>query len=373
MAIVGCDSGSDNEEGSGERVPVVTTGLDASRSHPVTKAGDTIALAEVPQFIVLGFDDNGIADYKEGGGASWILNYLKTQTNSDGSPMEASFYMTGKYAAQWVYEDKADVKKVWLELHAAGHEIGVHSMNHLMWYNNDTDNGNYDGRAYSREEWKTKELDPVMTTLTTGTSMFDLGVGIPLADLVSWRTPRLEWNNALFGLLNEEGFLYDCSIESDSTEDAQSEYWPFSMDNGCPWESSVSSHVGLWEMPAYRFHIPAGIAAKAGQDIVTGLDYNVWIKKAWGGLELSGPDFTEILKYTLDERMKGNKAPMLVGLHSDIYTSQKDADNLGTANARERQLAIENFLQYAKDTYPSVRIVKGTDVIDWLKDPQPLK
>lgn len=348
--------------------------IDASRSHP---GSDSIAIEKVPMFICFGWDDNGIADLSDTGGATWIREYLKDKENPvganqsethDGTPMRSSFYFTGKYAETWVYESHLNVRKAWDSLYADGHEVGNHSTNHLMkveeidgeWIVT-----NFNGREYTKEEWLTKEIDSCHSTLTK-TMKF------PAADIIGWRTPRLEWNNALFEALTETGFVYDCSIESDPSEDGTSHYWPHTLNKGTPLSNSVTSHPGMWQLPAYRFVIPEELQAKAGVSVVTGLDYNVWVKKGWGGLELSGPDFTEILKHNLDLRMEGNRCPMLIGLHSDVYSSKKDADYPSSGGAAGRQKAIEDFVEYAEATYPEIRFVTGLDIIKWMRNPKPL-
>jgi hypothetical protein len=351
-----------------KNVDFVVNNVPASRSHPKS---DEISVEQVPMFISFGFDDNGIADVENNGGATWILNYLKDKTNPDGTPMRASFYMTAKYGREWVYEDDSDVREAWQYLYADGHEIGNHSTEHLMHWDNATEEvTNFGGKDYTTSEWLDKEILECQELLLSDK------VGIAAADIKGWRTPRLEWNNALFTALINQGFIYDCSIESDSSNDGTDNYWPFTLDDGHPEHSEVSSFKGFWEMPAYRFHIPENLRSKTGGNAaMTGLDYNVWVKKDWGGYEMTGPELTQILIYTLDQRMAGNRAPMLVGLHSDIYTDEHDKSEeySGTANARARQLAIENFVDYATTTYPeAVRFVPTASVINWMNDPKAL-
>ncbi len=68
--------------------------------------------------------------------------------------------------------------------------------------------------------------------------------------------------------------------------------------------------------------------------------------------------------------MKGNRAPLLIGLLSDTYTAQKDSAYSGTKNACARQIAIENFIWYAITQYPNeVRIVRAKDIIEWMRNP----
>lgn len=354
--------------------------VDASRIHP---GSDSIPLEKVPMLICFGWDDNGIADISNNGAATWIRNYLKDKQNPagagqaetfDGSPMRSSFYFTGKYAETWVYENYTNVRKAWDSLYVDGHEVGAHSTDHLMkveeidgeWIVT-----NFDGTKYTKDEWFTKEIDSCLSTLTN-TMKF------PEKDIIGWRTPRLEWNDTLFTGLTEKGFVYDCSIESSPSEDGTDHYWPHTLNKGTPLalgggRDSVTSHPGLWQLPAYRFVIPEALQSKAQTTVVTGLDYNVWVKKSWGGLELSGPDFTEILKHNLDLRMEGNRCPFLIGLHSDVYSTKKDADYPSSGGAAGRQKAIEDFVDYAISKYPDeVRFVTGLDVIKWMRDPKPL-
>lgn len=348
--------------------------IDASRTHP---GSDSIPLEKVPMFICFGWDDNGIADKSNNGAATWIREYLKDKKNPagsgqkgtfDGTPMRSAFYFTTKYVETWVYEDHRNVRKAWDSLYADGHEIGAHSTFHLGYWDEEQQKSiNFDGTKYSKDEWFTEEIDSCLSSLTN-TMKFDA------SDLYGWRTPRLEWNDSLFTGLVEKGFVYDCSIESDPYEDGKELYWPHTLNNGTPLalgggRDSVTSHPGFWELPAYRFMVPDELQPKAGVSVVSGLDYNVWVHKTWGGLELSGPDFTEILNHNLDLRMEGNRCPFLIGLHSDIYSGKKDADYPKSGGARGRQKAIEDFIDYAIETYPEVRFVTGNDIITWMRNP----
>ncbi len=361
-----------------------TDSLDASKSHP---GSDSIALANVPMFISLGFDDNGIADKKGKGGATWIYNYLHDKKNSvgsgnvstfDGSSMRAAFYLTAKYGNEWVYEDFPAVRELWRKLYLDGHEMGNHSSFHIMKVEEEGPGNwvctNFDGRAYTKKEWLEKEVAPCQELLTKPYSKKDvkLGIGIEKSDIKGWRTPRLEWNDSIFAVLKDEQFLYDCSMELEPEGNGTMFWWPHTLHKGSPAHNEVGKHSGLWEMPAYRFVIPPTLREQTGDSIMTGLDYNVWAPKDWDGKELTGPQFTEILKYTLDQRMKGNRAPLLIGLHSDMYASEKDSECPATGSARNRQKAIEDFIDYATQTYPEVRIVTPSQIIDWMRKPSGL-
>lgn len=382
LMAVGLTSAASLLGGMGVGVYDYSDNIPASKTHPNS---NEISVENVPMFIVLGFDDNGIADATSNGGATWIRNYLKEKKNPsgagteetfDGSDMRASFYLTAKYGRENVYEGYSNVRKVWNALYNEGHEMGNHSTIHLgYWDAVKKEFISFDGRSYTKEQWLVEEMDTCHDLLIKEYDNLDKekGIGILESDLYGWRTPRLEWNDNTFLALKEKGYVYDCSVESESDNDGKTLYWPFTMNDGHPYEQSVGNHVGLWELPAYRFYIPTALQAKnGGKGIITGLDYNVWAnKESWqpNMPEYNGPEFTEILKHTLDLRMEGNRAPMLIGLHSDIYSSKKDGDYKSTASARERQLAIEDFIDYAVNTYSDIRVVTAIDVINWMRNP----
>ncbi|KMQ52965.1 chitin deacetylase [Chitinispirillum alkaliphilum] len=361
--------------GQGVGVYDYSDNMPPSRTHP---SSESIPVEQVPMFISFGFDDNGINI--PGQGVDWILNYLRDKTNPgtgnpgtyDGAPMRASFYVTSKYGKQWVYHNYPAIRQGWRALYEDGHEIGNHSDIHLGYWDNDLQKFfEFKGYDYTKEQWLAEELDPCHEFLIKpyGMNAQAHGLGMEESDIYGWRTPRLEWNNAVFEALVERGYVYDCSINSESDNDGTSNYWPFTMDEGHPFIDSVASFPGFWQLPCYQFMIPPNLQDKVGTASMTGLDYNVWARTDLGGKELTAAEFTRILKHTLDLRMAGNRAPMLIGLHSDIYSEQKDSDYPASGTYRDRQLAIERFVDYALETYPEVRFVPAIDVINWMRNP----
>ena len=92
-------------------------------------------------------------------------------------------------------------------------------------------------------------------------------------------------------------------------------------------------------------------------DKISGLDWNV-LEAA----KCDGAEFLAILKYTLDLRLAGNRAPFMVGGHTALYPRNKP----------DRRKAIEDFIAYAL-TKPEVRFVTGKQLVDWLRAPQALR
>lgn len=346
--------------------------IEPSKTHP---HNENIPLSKVPQFISIGWDDNGIADVENHGALTWLLDFIKDKKNPigsndpttfDGTPLRFAFYLTAKYGEEDVYESKEEVLKKWQQLIEDEHEIGNHSSVHLMDIQPDGDDWkitNFDGREYSISDWKEKEFDRCDNLLRKT---------LKVTNIYGWRTPRLEWNDNILSLLEENNYLYDCSMEIAGDEEGLEFWWPHTLHNGSPLFDEVTEH-NLWEIPAYKFAIPKHLQGKnkVGSKLMTGLDFNVWAPKAWGGLELTGQDMFDILKYNLDQRIKGNKAPMHIGLHSDNYSSMKN-DEFPNADNRSRQKAIEDFIIYALRTYPEVRFVTPKNIIDWMSSPSSL-
>jgi len=128
------------------------------------------------------------------------------------------------------------------------------------------------------------------------------------------------------------------------------------------------------DQEAQKYGIPPGLRAKllrthpdrigVNEGKITGLDYNLWYD-----FLLTAPEFLATIKYSLDQRRKGNHAPMLFGMHSGIYSSL--AQPVGVS-LNDRRKAIADFLNYAL-TYPEVRVVTTKAVLDWIRNPVALK
>jgi len=99
-----------------------------------------LASAQVPQFILLGFDDNPDAEP-----VNWVVDHLDAQRNPagagqaatfDGAPVRMIFFSNGRH-----WKDRATVA-AHQRAFAAGHEIANHTQNHDH------------GREFTLEQWK---------------------------------------------------------------------------------------------------------------------------------------------------------------------------------------------------------------------------
>jgi peptidoglycan/xylan/chitin deacetylase (PgdA/CDA1 family) len=282
------------------------------------------------------------------------------------------------------------VKRAWHDALLAGHEIGNHTDTHLP------GNG---GLTYSVAQWQA-EMDTCTSWLTkpfcpaesTGVPDAACGAGVQAAQIFGFRTPYLEYNDNLLAAVKSRGFWYDASIEEgyEPGQNGTNFYWPYTLDHGSPghqvqveWDGAtktpISAKPGLWELPVYTLFIPPdnqlaayGIPAGFKQrlktaapwfddDRVTGFDYNLWIQFQMTKAEVLG-----VLKYNLDQRLRGNRAPFLLGMHSTHYSSKDPAQPRATA--AERREAIEAFIAYALSK-PEVRVVSHKQLLDWMRTP----
>jgi hypothetical protein len=190
------------------------------------------------------------------------------------------------------------------------------------------------------------------------------------------------------------GFLYDCSLEEgfQDDQDGTNFYFPYTLDEGSPGNKfthlqnpeieEIGNHEGLWEIPAYAVTVPPdelcekygikkGLRKKCGQlqsyfneanGKITGFDYNLWVE-----FQMTGDEFLATLKYTLDLRLEGNRAPFFFGGHSGIYALNYDSEPVIKITEHERRRTIEKFLDYAQSK-PEVRIVSPVKIIEWMRE-----
>jgi hypothetical protein len=216
-----------------------------------------------------------------------------------------------------------------------------------------------------------------------------------MGKMYGFRTPFLEYNDATLAAVDDLGFRYDCSIEDGWhwEQDGSDFMWPYTLDNGSAghdilveWGSKapITPHPGLWELPIHPVVVPPdSVAAQYGiqpglrdrlkakvswfdtaAGKITGFDYNLWYS-----FEMTKAEFLATLKYTFDLRYNGNRAPFMIGVHTDYYSSKWPGKP--QASAADRRAAIEEFIAYviSKD---DARIVPNAAILDWVRNPKPL-
>jgi hypothetical protein len=344
----------------------------ASASPPCGLAAD-----DVPLLVSIGFDDNGRSGLPGSGddaSLAWALAMADSRTNPDGSRVRFSFYFSTFYIASFQYESPTTVKRAWHQALVDGHEVGDHTHSHQH------------GGAFTVDDWRAE----MQTCIDWLVKPFDpdepitphdrtKGIGAAASDIVGFRTPYLEFNDEAFAALDAMELRYDCSISDGfhPAQGAQTFVWPYTLDDGDT-QGDVGSHPGLWEMPVHpivvppdeeceAYGVPPGLRARLGVDEedgeITGFDYNLWELAS-----MSKAEVVATLKYTLDQRLAGNRAPMMFGAHTENYASDYPTPR---ATPAERREAIEEFLDYALSR-PEVRVMPNRAILDWVRNPVPL-
>jgi len=356
-----------------------------------------LPIDRVPLFVTMGFDDNAHSGWIEEDkieGMRWaseLFASLKNPAgtnnrgNYDGTPGSCSFYHTSKYILGDSEEPAHLVRKSWYNAKLAGHETGCHTQNHN------------EGGSFSVDQW-IEEMNACLENLTLPYSDQDgiHGLGLSRKTIPGFRTPFLDYNNNTFISIQKMGFRYDCSIEEgcQADQDGTNFFWPYTLDAGSPGNQfgAKQNHVplidpinGIWEMPCHMVICPPdelceeygtqpGFRNRMKQNQpdyfsvedgkITGLDYNCLVE-----FKMNAEEWLATLKYTLDLRIKGNRAPFTFGGHTDVYAQGYDI--CPNISIESRRKVIEEFFDYAL-TKPMVRVVSYEKIINWMENPVPL-
>ena len=347
-----------------------------------------IAVNKAPQFVVIGFDDNTKSE-----GIDWAINLFAGKKNPDGSDARVSFYMNTKGLHEELEDRPANLLAAFKRLKNSGHEIGNHTYGHHSDINQDDwDTFEHTIGHLSRAQWRPK--------IQKATDDLVNLAGIGRDEIVGFRSPYLLYNQNLFEELKSQNFLYDCSIEEGAAEnfDGTNFRWPYQLDDGSPghnesWYANpqnpnavtIGSVPGLWELPNHlmmipkdsecqRYGIQKGLWKRIKKKIpyldghkITGFDYNLWSNAKLNKAEVLG-----ILKYNLDLRLQGNRAPLMFGAHTQFYTQEWADEHNTKATYQEMREAIGEFVDYALSK-PEVRIVPAKEIINWCTHPVPLQ
>jgi len=276
---------------------------------------------KTPQFILITHDD-AINPFSN----KVVRSVIDIHTNPNGCNVPATWYTLQQGS------DCATVKKLYDE----NSEIALHTVNHNRLL------PNYAGG----EKALLQEMFGVRTWLNEE-------CGIPLEDLVGYRTPYLVNNPQTRKALFEEKLLYDSSmIQAFSQGGPMSNQpgqrvFPFSMDRGipidCNWNypdgqcnGTTESYPGLWEAPLWE------LQNAAGEHLFS--------------MDPEG-DVFNIYKENFDMNYNNNRAPFGVFLHAPWFTDK---------NTR----ALNQFMDYAM-SLPDVWAITTRQLIEWMKDPVP--
>jgi len=342
-----------------------------------------IAIDKAPQFVVIGFDDNTKSE-----GIEWALDMFDGKKNADGSDARVSFYMNTIGLYEEIEDNTSKLLDAVIALKNSGHEVANHTQNH----HRDLNYSNPQNITQLSEiEWYNR--------IKNGSDNLIDKVGILQSDIVGFRAPFLLYNQDMLEELLSQNFLYDCSIEEGyaSEFDGTNFRWPYQLNEGSPghnesWYGNpansefleINPVEGLWEVPNHVFMIPKdnecqGYGIEIGlwsrilenapylSDFkITGFDYNLW-----SVIKLNKAEVLGILKYNLDLRLQGNRAPFMIGAHTQFYTESWSEDNAPNATTIQMREAISEFVDYALSK-PEVKISPAVDIVNWCSNPTPL-
>lgn len=339
-----------------------------------------IAVNKAPQFVVIGFDDNTKSE-----AIDWALDLFNNKKNADNSEARVSFYLNTLGLDEWIEDNPEELLLAMKRLKDSSHEIANHTKTHHVGI------GHGDVRRFTQAQWKVS-IEDASNDLTNK-------VGVSQNAITGFRAPFLIYNQHLLEELKTQGFLYDCSIEEGyaSEFDGKNFRWPYQLDNGSPghnesWYGNPTNpkHVdigrinGLWELPNHVLMVPkdnecaqygitAGLWNRLLANIpylsdfkITGFDYNLWSVAKLNKAEVLG-----LLKYNLDLRLKGNRAPFMIGAHTQYYTDDWSIPNAPNATTAQMRAAISEFIDYALSK-SEVRIRPANEIINWCSNPTPI-
>ena len=358
---------------------------------PSQKAPGNLKTENIPQFLTMGFDDNeksGFTPDKGIEGMKWAVDTFISRKNPDGSNCSCAFYLTSSYITEkGSVEPPHLVKKSWKYALDNNCEIGCHTHSHSY------------GSKFSVDEWlfeMNKCVDILTGKYEEGSDSDNTGMGIARSEIKSFRSPYLSYNANMPRAVQEMGFLYDCSLEEgyQDDQDGTNFYFPYTLGEGSPGNKyshiknpeieEIGNYPLLWEIPSHVLIVPPdALCEKYGVEKgfrkkcasrqsyfsendgkVTGFDYNCLAE-----LQMTAAEFLATLKYTLDLRLMGNRAPFVLGGHSGIYALEYDSEPPVIISEQERRKVIEDFLDYALGK-PEVFIVSPIKIIEWMKNPK---
>ncbi len=270
-----------------------------------------LAPSETPQMVLITFDDAvNTAIFSD------ILK-ISDHQNPDGSPVAFTFFISTNYTDYWLVH----------RLHAAGHEIAVHTITHST------------GNSTSFDTW-IREIEGCREALSRL-------AGIPRADIRGFRAPYLRHNSAMFDALARLGFDYDTSIPEAPglhSSDGENYIWPYTLHDGI--KQHMWSGTGPDKSLPELFEVPM---------------WNLLDGETRHNMDPPGSReyLVELFKSNFLMRYEGNRTPWGLWLHASPWlTSQERID------------ALNEFLDWAL-AMPDVWVVGVGTMVDWMRDPAP--
>ncbi len=295
----------------------VATALNAQPILPLrTDPPGGLEPEDIPQFILITFDDAVTPQHFENVGE------ISDHQNPDGSDIGFTFYISLDYTDYWLVH----------QLHAAGHEIAIHTITHTT------------STTTDHTTW-IKEIEGAREALHRY-------AGVPRNDIRGFRAPYLAYNPAMFQALHDLGFLYDCSVSEqagmESNSPSPAEYIrPYSLNNGL--QQNGDTGIPTTEGLPNLIEVPMWKLMDGPQALLMDPLLNAGRSK---------DEIVQMFKENFDTLYLGNRVPMGIWLHPSWIMN---ADNVQ---------ALNEFLVWAmgKD---DVWVVPVASMVDWERNPLP--
>lgn len=299
-------------------------------------------------FVLLGSDDNIHA-----GGVEFFVNAFKGRVNPagagnaptyDGTPALMSFYLIGTDIFGPHIDDQ-EWRGQYMAAYYAGHEIGNHGFHGLA----------ADAPQGTVENWLNNWIAPTHEALVR--------MGIAPEDIRGYRAAQDIVDPAMYEALIQAGYEYANSSTTNHHSNLPA-WWPGTLDNGWPggaeWDDrDFGENQNIYEVPQTY-----AIGTSAYCD-------GHWFESADNN---TGQDWLEDIKQTFLDLYDGNRAPLSLCLHSQVWgpvnTLARGGSDQLTAELLERQNAMNEFLDWLlSGEFEDVRIVTHAQLLDWMKNP----
>ncbi|AGE56244.1 polysaccharide deacetylase [Paramecium bursaria Chlorella virus NE-JV-1] len=215
----------------------------------------------------------------------------------------------------------------------AGHEIALHTVNHL--------------------HLTGVPLDDLAYEMLGVRELVHEKCGIPMEAMIGFRAPFLEVNEHTRKVLyDDKNILYESSYNTDAP------MVPFTLDSGLVKNSSVASesYPGLWQIPLNSI---SNAMHKATYSMDPGrISQDQTESPATGSKFIPANDMRDLLIQNFNEHRE-NRLPFSVNFH----TPWMNADGYAAA--------LGKFLDYTR-RFDDVYFITYTELIEWMKNPVPV-
>ena len=335
----------------GTAVPTPTPTSVPSSTLPSQNPPAGLAANKVPQFVLLGSDDNHQAN-----GMAFFRQLLSGRKNPagtgnaatfDGLPMSMSFYIIGTN----IYGPNINSvghRDEYMALYNAGHEIGNHAFD------------NNPQSTYAGWMKSLGDTDAAIERMLQEYGISQAEINARARVRSGIRAPQDGFNAGFFQATRDLGYNYTNSTVTGHDSNLPP-WWPGTLDNGwlgfATWDNrQTGSWPGWWEIPQDYLVTNATTGATGGY---CDKDYFE------APLNMTGAQYLEYLKNTFLRQYNGNRSPFSICVHSQDWGSDSNNNNSLLVERRQAMTDFVNWLQ----TYSDARVVSHAQLLDWMKNP----